>query len=452
MPVTETFVHLSDYPDPESDEFLTLSLDEQFDLEDYHIFTQEATAVKPGIWVISHLWCEQVDEQGDLCEGDIGLVRSEKPAEIRWKCGRCGQHGKITGFKHGESDLSDLPNGQARQFIEDTYGIGLETDEESGLGFANFLDIEGVLEDFEGDFESFLDWFMDLPVVEQENFLDDMGLDLNALGPVFIEMTGGLNPNQLFDLLMCEWEKNDGPMQLNRDLTKKDLGDSILFHNARTMLLKAQKEDGLGITQTGNLQRKPISELIPDCIWPDGYLEAVKQHNKKVNEHDIWLLHISRIMLQASGLIRKHKGKLKAVKLHAELSLSSNSGELYWELFSVYFKKINISYLSNNMFDYPNVQENVPFALYRLHKLADDWVSITELKEKIFLPMAYNDIAEQTRLFMKPEWFVYSLMLKPLELFGLIETRTNTDEPEPSYLPDQCRKTPLFDKFISFRF
>lgn len=42
-------------------------------------------------------------------------------------------------------------------------------------------------------------------------------------------------------------------------------------------------------------------------------------------------------------------------------------------------------------------------------------------------------------------------MVPPLELFGLIETRINANEPERSYFPDQYRKTPLFDKFISFQ-
>lgn len=452
MHAAETFVHLSDYPEPETDEFFALPFNEQYKLEDYHAFTREATAVKPGRRVISHLYCEEEDVQGDLCGGDIELVRSEKPPEIRWNCLRCGQHGKITGFINGESDLSYLPKETARQFIEDTYGVGLETDEESGLGFADFLDIEGVLEDFDGDFESFLDWFMDLPVEEQENFLIDMGVDFDALGPVFIEMNGGLDPMQLYELLAGDWVRNEGPMRLNRDLTAKEISGSILFHNARTMLLKAQKEDGLSLTQKGNLQRKVITELIPDCIWPDGYLETVKRYNKVVNEHDIWLLHSTRVLLEIAGLLHKHKGKLKAVKKHSELSLGSRSGKLYRELFTVYFKKINISYLTNNMFHYPNVQENVPFALYRLHQLADDWIPISELMEKIFLPMAYNDIDEQTSYFMKPEWYVYSLMLKPLELFGLVETREPEDVDDWAYQPDQCRKTPLFDKFISFRF
>lgn len=452
MSATETFVHLSDYPKPDSDEFYTLTLDEQYNLEDYHIYTQEATAVNPGIRVISNQYCEQDDSQGNLCGGDIELVRIEVPSEIRWKCRRCGQHGKITGFENGESDLSYLPEETARQFIEDTYGIELETEDDREMSFADFLDIEGVLEDFEGDYDSFLNWFMDLPVEEQENFLDDMGVDLNAMGPKFNEMSGGLDTNQLYDLLVTEWERNDGPMRLNRDLTAKEVSGSILFHNARTMLLKAQKEDGLGLTQTGNLKRKVIDELIPYCIWPEGYLEAVLRHNKVVNEHDIWLLHVTRILLQAAGLIRKYKGKLIAVKMHAKLSLGSNSGDLYRNLFIAYFNEINVSYLSNNMFDYPNVQGNDPFALYRLQQLADDWVNTDELPEKMLLPLAYDDIAIRATRYSKPEWILYSLMLEPMELFGLIETRKTTDDRHWSYQPDQCRKTPLFDKFISFEF
>lgn len=452
MSAPEIFVHLSDYPHPESDEFFALSTEEQYNLEDYHTFTEEATVVKPGTKVISYLCCVDKDADKGICGGDIELVRLEVPSEIQWNCLRCGQHGKITGFENGESDLSDLPEEAARQYIEDMYGTGAEPFEESGVGFADFLNIEGLLEDFEGDFEAFLDWFMDLSVEEQENFLDDMGLDFDEMSPEFSEMIGGLDPNRLYGLLVADWKKNDGSLQFNCGLSAKDVSSSIFFHNARSMLLKAQKEDGLGLTQKGNLQRKPISELMPKCIWPEGYLEQVKKYNKVVNEHDIWLLHSTRILLEIAGLLHKYKGKLRAVKKHAKLSLGSRSGDLYHHLFTAYFKKMNISYLSNDYSDFPNVQENVPFALYRIDQLAGDWVSIAELKEKIFLPIAYDDILIQTQFYMKPEWFVYSLILKPLELFGLIETREYENESKWSYHPNQCRKTPLFDKFISFEF
>lgn len=452
MSVTETFVHLCDYPLPESEEFITLSLDEKCNLEVYHIYTQEATASESGTRVISHLYCEEEGKRGTLCGGNIMLVRNEQPCEIRWTCERCGQQGKITGFENGISDLSHLPDGKAGRFIEEISGKGMDVNEEQVI-FAEFLNLTGVLDEFDGEIEAFLDWFMDLPVAEQENFLDDLEMEFNETEQSFIKSSGGLNPDQLYDLLAGDWENNEGPLFLNEKLSANETGVAILFHNARTMLLKAQKEDGLGLTQTGNLQRKVISELLQVCTWPDEYLEKVKRANKVINEYDIWLLHVTRILLQAASLIRKQNGKLRAVKKHARLSLSSRSGELYRHLFIAYFEKINISYLSNDMFDFTFVQDNVPYALYRLQQLADDWVSIRDLKEDIFIPTAFNEIMNQTNKYVKPEWYVYSLMLEPLELFGLIETReTDNSKSEYSYYPGQCRKTPLFDTFISFRF
>ncbi|TVR13526.1 MAG: hypothetical protein EA391_14075 [Balneolaceae bacterium] len=276
---------------------------------------------------------------------------------------------------------------------------------------------------------------------------------MNPINPVasIVNQTGGLNPNQIYDLVACNWEKNEGPVQLNGKLPSTDVSGSILFHNARTMLLKAQKEDGLGLTQTGNLQRKPISGLLPECRWPEGYLETIKEVNKVLNEHDVWLLHSTRVLLEIAGLLRKYKGKLKGVKKMSELSLGSRSGELYRHLFITYFRKMNISYLTNNTFDFPNLQANTPFTLFRLQLLADDWVSIDELPEQILLPLANEEIATRSNKYTKPDWLLYTLILKPLELFGLMETRKTGDESEWSYKPDKCRKTPLFDKFITFR-
>ncbi|MCC5904896.1 MAG: hypothetical protein JJU13_01700 [Balneolaceae bacterium] len=452
MSATETFVNLSDYPDLESDEFLALPQDEQFRLEDYHVFTQEATSVKPGIRLISSISCEEESEDGDFCGGDIELLRIELPCEVHWNCLSCSQSGKITGFENGPSDLSYLPEETARKYIKDMYGTDLGIDEDKSLDFVDFLDIEGLIDEVMDDGNSFLNWFKDLPPEIKEKFLDDMSVQIDGVVGLLEKETGGLNPAQLYNLLICDWEKNEGPVQLNGKLTAKAIEGSILFHNARTMLLKAQKEDGLGLTKIGNLQRKSVSELMSVCIWPDGYLEAVKRHNKFVNEHDIWLLHCTRVLLEASGLLRKNKGKLMAVKKRSGLSLSSRSGELYRHLFIAYFRKIKISYLSNNIFEYPKVQENIPFALYRLHQLVDDWVSIDELSAQILLSLSYDEIAYRSSIYSKVDSIVYYLLLKPLELFGLIETRNTGEETLWFYQPDQCRKTALFDKFISFRF
>ena len=173
MSATETFVNLSEYPDPKSDEFYSLPPGEQYRLEDYHIFTRESTVVKTGTRVTSILWCDEEDEKGDLCEGDIELVRIEVPGEIRWKCRRCGQHGKITGFENGPGDLSDLPEEEASQIIAEMYGMDM--DEENSMSFADFLDLESLTEEFDGDPEAFSSWFMNLHPEEMENFLDEMG-------------------------------------------------------------------------------------------------------------------------------------------------------------------------------------------------------------------------------------------------------------------------------------
>lgn len=448
MPEPDVQVDLSSYPDVHSDEFQFLSFDEQYELEDYHTLTEEATAVPPGQKILCKYFCVEEKGEFEMCQGDVEVVRMQELQQIRWKCLKCGYNGIITGFENSSSDLSGLSPEELIKYMNEKYGDPFDLDE--GLSFDNFL--EGELASMIPETqEEFVNWYNSLGEQEKEAIRTDLGIDIDQLTDEFRKTAGGLSPADMFELLSADWEEADNPVQLNSELPAAELEKGIFFRNSRTLLLKAQREDGIGLTQTGNMQRKPISELIPDCIWPEGYIENVKEFNKVINEHDVWLLHVCRVLLQLSGLLHKHKGKLKGIKKNAQYSLNSRSGELYRHLFITYFRKMNISHLSYKYYEYLNLQESVPYILHRTQQLADKWIPIEDLTGHVLLPSVYEEVMETHYWSNDYGDLLYSIVIKPLELFGLMETRKTGKKPDWSYAPDECRKTPLFDKFISFR-
>ena len=440
-----TSIDLSSYPEPGTDEYNCLTFDEISKLDEFHTFTAEVTSVEPGVSILSMINCEEILDDGDLCFGPIELVRYQVPSEIRWECLECGQKGAITGFEDINSDLSKLSPEEASIILFERYG---DEPIDFDLMDEEFNDL-GISPD---DEEEFVNWFVNVGTEDKGLIMNQMGIDIDQINREFGQSAGGLEQASLYNLLVCDWDDPKAPLQLNRNLKPDEIERTFFFHNARIFLIKAQR-DGIGLTKNGNLKQKEILELIDEGIWPDGYIDRIKEYNKVINEYDIWLLHTLRIMLEISGLVRKSKDKLVGVKKRAVITEIEKAGELFSLLFVSYFRMMNIAYLTNSYQDYKYVQESVPYTLFRLQQLAAKWISSDELAEKTLLITAQQELLDSLKFeFQTKGNEFYDLILKPLELFGVIESKLTekTDKWHPR--PDRFRKTPLFDKFITVRF
>lgn len=438
-----TEVDLSGYPDPDSDEFFLLPEDERYCFEDYHLFTAETTAEPAGTIMISRAYCLEQNEEGDLCEGDIELVRLDLPKEIRWKCLQCGHRGMITGFENTRSDLSSHSKDETQRYLDKKY--------KTPFGEFDFQDdfMDTGNDENSAPDNDFITWMEGLNEQERDAFFGEMEDNLYELDRQFTDEMGGLNPEELAHLLTCDWEDPQSIVYLRDDLKPADVENSLLFRNARSFLLKVQREGSFGQTEKGFLKRKHISELIDELTWPEGYFERLTTYNKALNERDAWLLHVIRLLLEYGGLIRKHKKAFRPVLKRAALSEETRSGELYRQLFSTYFNKLNISYLNRAYGEFPIVQSQISFILYRLKQVADGWVSSEELVDHTLLYSGIVELLGAVRFgFQTPASFFYTLLLQPLEMFGMIESRYSSPPIHSYDDPDQFRKTPLFDKFV----
>jgi hypothetical protein len=80
-------------------------------------------------------------------------------------------------------------------------------------------------------------------------------------------------------------------VRLRQDLPLEQIGAAPTLHNARALLALLDEEDGLGATQSGNLNRAAVALLLKRLRWPEGYLEELHKYNKVIDERDAWRLH-----------------------------------------------------------------------------------------------------------------------------------------------------------------
>lgn len=304
-----------------------------------------------------------------------------------------------------------------------------------------------------GELEEIEEWLEDLSEEDfrhfQSNFLGMLGLEELPPPP---QLPDGFSLEKLSELLYSPWDVPGSPMFVRDDLLLSDLGQGMFFQNARIFLRELKKEGRFGLTLAGNLKRVHVNVLLEKCVWPPGHPEKVKEYNKVLNEEDVWYLHVLRILLDLTGLIRKQKGNYCLVKKRAALLRDEQAGELYQKLLVTYFRRMNMAFMSNQQ-PVPFLQESMPFILYRMQLMNEGWYPITEVMDNVLLEYAAKELLSQFGYLLEPEWLFYAYVLHPLELFGLADTRqTKTNEPEfiHTYSPDQVRKTQLFDKLFEF--
>lgn len=443
MSYSQRHIDLSEYPEPHTDEFYLLPEELQDLLDNCLLFTEEATAVPPGKAVVSRLLCEVELKKYYECGGKIDLKRRKYSGEIEWKCRNCGTEGIITGYEGCNWDLSDIPEQYAQQYLFDKYDEGME----------EIPVLEGLpfdIKDPEQNEELF-NWLDNLDDGDKEKMIKLIEERFRELDRRFEEANGGLNPLQLHYLLAYDWDSPQNPIVLRDDLPFDEIEQTFFYHNARAFLLGLLAEKEFELTPSGNLKRKYIPPLLDEGIWPDNYVKTLHTYNKVLNESDVWLLHIIRVLLELSGLIRKQQNKLKPVQKHIHLTEKEHAGALYKLLFKTYFRKMNVSYMPN----YEELllfQEGIPFILYRLNQLADDWLSSVDVMRKSLMEISRLELLRSLRFdFEKPEDKLYELVLRPLELFGLIES-DYTESKQLSVRPDRSRKNGLFNRFIQFDF
>jgi hypothetical protein len=252
----------------------------------------------------------------------------------------------------------------------------------------------------------------------------------------------------LCDLLVANWMSPGGPFRLSADLGLADLAEAEFFLNARLFLRALVEEDGAATTATGNLNRVFVGRMFERLNLPSVSRESIRRYCKVVNEHDLWALHLARIISEFARLVARRKKRFHVTKAGRVLLPDDQAGALYCALFVAYFRRFDLSY--GQLRDVPGIQATVAAILWRFDDLAQDWTPVGGLARCILLPGVLHEMHEaMTYPYDTEEWILISYILNPLLDFGLIETKKKGEWPGVTE-KDHIRVTGLWKKFIRF--
>lgn len=232
-------------------------------------------------------------------------------------------------------------------------------------------------------------------------------------------------------------------IRLETNLTEGELSGSAVAGTARILLQRAIEAGGLKLTARGNLSRAVVAEMIEIIEWPDLDKTLLFELNKVINEPDFLPVHVVRLLLETTKLVRKSRDKLAPTRLGKEMLVPGRQGALQALLFYIALWHLNLGYFDRNPIDaWPQTHTGV--VLWSLSVSANDWMDQETLTRLCSVPVLRV---------VESKWDLGSYamdfrILRPLTWFGLLEHRREAT-------PDRSkrrfyRKTPLFDRFLKF--
>ncbi len=211
-------------------------------------------------------------------------------------------------------------------------------------------------------------------------------------------------------------------------------------------------EKGLKATVKGNLPQKLCKDAIVDYRrhWPlNGY-----PHWMKINkEDDFGDLHVTRIVLELSGFLRKTKGRFFLTKKFQQLVRKAGLAGIYPTLLKIYCRKFNWGY-RDGFDDVPFIQHSFLFSMYLLNLHGNNWKPFLNYEDYFLqafpmvvdeaIPRTYMSAEDQVRVCFKSR-----ALDRFLHFMGLasIEEIPNDKSVVRKY---RIRKLPLLNKVVQF--
>jgi len=229
------------------------------------------------------------------------------------------------------------------------------------------------------------------------------------------------------------------------DFSPDEIGKSAVARNALILLHAASAGSGLKMTTTGNLTRSVVAEMIDLFFWP-GFdkAEAFRLH-KVINEPDFLPLYFVRHVAESIRLVRQYKGHLKITPVGRQVLEDPARQALQALLFHTVMWGIDLNYLGRGLHEgWP--QGDIGILLWSLSVAANGWQSSDRLTRMCTIPV---------KGVLETQWdsgtsMMEGRVLRPLWWFGLLEYRREEVQGRRFVASHLYRKTPLFDRFLSF--
>jgi len=260
----------------------------------------------------------------------------------------------------------------------------------------------------------------------------------------------GLSPQQMAQILNAPFDSPQVAHFADSIVTADHAPIMLLFN----LMIEAIGEDGLKTTAKGNLPQKFCREAAEKYLekheWPR------PTRNTKVNiEEDFFDLHVTRLVAQTAGFIRKYKGRF-ILSRQCRALLADGGSAFYPMLFRAFVEKYNWSY-GDGYPEIPFIQHAFLFSLYLLQRYGSECKS-TQFYEENFLkafPVVLDDIEDEIYM-SREDIFFSAYRLRFFERFaqfmGLVEVAIGTDKEEIfPFLTYKITKHPLLSQVVQFR-
>ncbi len=234
-------------------------------------------------------------------------------------------------------------------------------------------------------------------------------------------------------------------IRLATDLSPDEIGKSAVARNALILLHAASVGSGLELTATGNLTRKVVAEMLDVFTWP-GFdrTEAFRLH-KVINEPDFLPLFFIRHLVETGQLVRRREDHLKIAAPGLQVIEDPSRQALQALLFHLALWAIDLGYFGRAI-DHGWPQRDAGIVLWSLSIAANDWQPPERLTRMCTIP---------TGNILNTKWdtathAMEATILRPLWWFGLLDRRQDAIPGQTFEKKRFYRKTPLFDRFLSF--
>jgi hypothetical protein len=264
-----------------------------------------------------------------------------------------------------------------------------------------------------------------------------------------IEDFEGLSPADM-RYILYEPFSIDSPLKFKKHIPDKILDQIPILIQTEYLLDRIDNLGEIKLTSTGTLSTQMVKEFYNQGFIKDYGIE--KGYTKLYGEASCLPVHLTRIIVELSGFVKKKRGKLSLTKTWKDKLISKNRQDILFQIFSTYSQKFNWSYLDG----YPSQQTaqlGFAFSLLLISKYGnmerrDNFYSEKYLKAfpKLSLDFNTGQLKEVNRDFH--DCYSYRTFDRFLEYFKLTETRI-----EGNYFTDRkefIKKTALFSEIIDF--
>ena len=259
----------------------------------------------------------------------------------------------------------------------------------------------------------------------------------------------GISPEQMSQMLYSPFDSTELVYFPEEFDAKPEAPILTLFE----LLAQAIGEQGLKPTAKGNLPRNFCREAALS-YWGEETYQMYTSYAQISRESDFPHMHITRIIAQLAGLVRKHRGRFILGRDCRDLLAKNGIGAIYPKLFRTYVERFNWAYRDGYP-ELPLIQDAWLFALYLLSRYGESERPNTFYVDAFLQAFpALMDELPQNELFSPTQTvrscFTVRALMRFAGFLGLAAT-----EPYPDDLPHHdCRvkALPLLNQAVRFQF